>query len=58
MELMAKDNQNENFQSGAGLIRYFNEEEIKGPAIDPKLIIYIGIAMGVIVELAKIFWPV
>ncbi len=55
---MAKDNQNENFQSGAGLIRYFNEEEIKGPALDPKLIIYIGIAMGVIVELAKFFWPV
>ena len=22
---MAKDNQNENFQSGAGLIRYFND---------------------------------
>jgi len=58
LKTMAKDNQNENFQSGAGLIRYFNEEEIKGPAIDPKLIIYIGIAMGVIVELAKIFWPV
>ncbi len=54
---MAKDNQNENFQSGAGLIRYFNEEEIRGPALDPKLIIYIGIAMGVIVELAKVFWP-
>ena len=56
--IMPKNNTNENFQSGAGLIRYFNEEEIKGPALDPKLIIYIGIAMAVIVELAKIFWPV
>ncbi len=56
---MAKDNDNnENFQSGAGLIRYFNEEEIKGPALDPKLIVYIGIAMAIIVELAKVFWPV
>ena len=24
------------FQSGAGLIRYFDEEEITGPALDPK----------------------
>ena len=52
------DKKNQGFQSGAGLIRYFDEEEINGPALDPKLIIYIGIAMAVIVELAKIFWPV
>jgi preprotein translocase subunit Sec61beta len=45
------------FQSGAGLIRYFDEEEIEGPALDPKLVIYIGIAMAVIVELAAHFWP-
>lgn len=47
----------EGFQSGAGLIRYFDEEEIEGPALDPKLVIYIGIAMAVVVELTKIFWP-
>ena len=41
------------FQSGAGLIRYFDEEEITGPALDPKLVIYIGIAMAVVVELAS-----
>jgi preprotein translocase subunit Sec61beta len=46
------------FQSGAGLIRYFDEEEIEGPALDPKLVIYIGIAMGVVVWLAQYFWPV
>jgi preprotein translocase subunit Sec61beta len=45
------------FQSGAGLIRYFDEEEIEGPALDPKLVIYIGVAMAVIVELATYFWP-
>ncbi|WP_188680410.1 preprotein translocase subunit Sec61beta [Thermogymnomonas acidicola] len=55
---MADKRSTEGFQSGAGLIRYFEEEEIKGPAMDPRLIIYIGIAMAVIVELAKIFWPV
>lgn len=46
------------FQSGAGLIRYFDEEEITGPALDPKLVIYIGIAMAVVVELTKVFWPI
>lgn len=52
------DKKQEGFQSGAGLIRYFEEEEITGPAIDPKLIMYIGVAMAVIVELSKIFWPI
>ncbi len=52
------EKKSEGFQSGAGLIRYFEEEEITGPALDPKLIIYIGIAMAVIVELAKVFWPI
>ncbi|AKA48733.1 preprotein translocase subunit SecG [uncultured archaeon] len=47
----------EGFQSGAGLIRYFEEEEINGPALDPKLVIYIGIAMAIVVELTKVFWP-
>ncbi|MCL4328090.1 MAG: preprotein translocase subunit Sec61beta [Candidatus Thermoplasmatota archaeon] len=46
------------FQSGAGLIRYFEEEEIKGPALDPKLVIYIAIALAVAVELVKVFFPV
>jgi preprotein translocase subunit Sec61beta len=46
------------FQSGAGLIRYFDEEEIEGPALDPKLVIYIGVAMAIFVTLAKVFWPI
>lgn len=46
------------FQSGAGLIRYFEEEEIKGPALDPKLVIYIAIALAVVVELLKVYWPI
>ena len=51
------DKKDSGFQSGAGLIRYFDEEEITGPALDPKLIIYIGLDMAVVVELAKVFWP-
>lgn len=52
------EKKNEGFQSGAGLIRYFEEEEIKGPALDPKLVIYIAISLAVIVELVKVFWPI
>ncbi|MCL4329505.1 MAG: preprotein translocase subunit Sec61beta [Candidatus Thermoplasmatota archaeon] len=52
------DKKNEGFQSGAGLIRYFEEEEIRGPALDPKLVIYIAILIAVIVELLKIFFPI
>ncbi|MCL4334947.1 MAG: preprotein translocase subunit Sec61beta [Candidatus Thermoplasmatota archaeon] len=52
------DKKNEGFQSGAGLIRYFDEEEIKGPALDPKLVIYIAIAVAVIVELLPRFFPI
>lgn len=52
------DKKNEGFQSGAGLIRYFDEEEINGPALDPKLVIYIGIMVAVMVELISHFWPI
>ncbi|MCL5437906.1 MAG: preprotein translocase subunit Sec61beta [Candidatus Thermoplasmatota archaeon] len=47
----------EGFQSGAGLIRYFEEEEIKGPALDPKLVVYIAISLAIAVELIKVFFP-
>ncbi|MFG1519183.1 MAG: preprotein translocase subunit Sec61beta [Thermoplasmataceae archaeon] len=52
------DKKNEGFQSGAGLIRYFEEEEIKGPALDPKLVIYLAVAIAVSVELLKVFFPI
>ncbi len=55
---MAKESKGTGFQSAAGLIRYFEEERSRGPKLDPKLVVYIAIAMAVIVELAKIFWPV
>ena len=55
---MAKKNKGTGFQSAAGLIRYFEEEKSKGPKIDPKLVVYISIIFMVVVELAKIYWPV
>ena len=55
---MAKRTKGAGFQSAAGLIRYFEEEKSKGPKIDPKLVIYMAIAFAIMVELAKVFWPV
>ncbi|MBD6956075.1 MAG: preprotein translocase subunit Sec61beta [Thermoplasmata archaeon] len=55
---MADQGKNVGFQSAAGLIRYFEEEKSKGPKLDPKLVIYIAILGGVIVELLKIWWPI
>ncbi len=45
------------FQSAAGLIRYFEEEEDLGPILDPKLVLYIAVIFGVTIELLKVFWP-
>jgi preprotein translocase subunit Sec61beta len=46
------------FQSAAGLIRYFEEEEDLGPILDPKLVLYIAIMFGVVIALLKVFWPI
>ncbi|MCL5680972.1 MAG: preprotein translocase subunit Sec61beta [Candidatus Thermoplasmatota archaeon] len=45
------------FQSAAGLIRYFDEEEDLGPVMDPKLVLYIALVFGAMMELLKVFWP-
>lgn len=55
---MAKKSKGSGFQSAAGLIRYFEEEKSKGPKIDPKLVVYMAIIFAVMVELAKLYWPV
>ena len=51
---MAKEKK-DGFQQAAGLIRYFDAEESKGPKIDPKLVVYMGIMSVVIIELCKVF---
>lgn len=46
------------FQSAAGLIRYFDEEDAKGPKLDHRAIIIFGITCLVVIEIAKWHWPV
>ncbi|MGC8645273.1 MAG: preprotein translocase subunit Sec61beta [Thermoplasmata archaeon] len=55
---MPEERRGSGFQSAAGLIRYFEEEEDFGPILDPKLVLYIAIIFGVMVELLKLFWPI
>jgi preprotein translocase subunit Sec61beta len=52
------DKKDTGFQSGAGLIRYFDEEEINGPSIHPIVVIAIAIVLAIVVELFKVFWPI
>ncbi len=55
---MAQKQKGGGFHSSAGLMRYFDEEESKGPKLDHRLVIGLGIAAMVIIELAKWRWPV
>ncbi|MEM0073668.1 MAG: preprotein translocase subunit Sec61beta [Thermoplasmatales archaeon] len=55
---MPEERKSSGFQSAAGLIRYFEEEEDLGPILDPKLVLYIAIIFGVMIELLKLFWPI
>jgi len=54
---MAKTEGGGGFQSAAGLMRYFDEEDEKSPKIDPRIVIAIAIGMMVFVEFAKWNWP-
>lgn len=53
-----KEQKGSGFQQAAGLIRYFEEEKSKGPKLDPKLIIAMGIVAAIVVELMKVWWSV
>ena len=52
------DKKDSGFQSGAGLIRYFDEEEINGPSIHPDVVTAIAVVLAIVVELFKVFWPI
>lgn len=56
--MSAKQKGGGGFQSAAGLMRYFDEEESKGPKIDHRLVLIIAVACLVVIELAKWRWPV
>ena len=52
-----KTKKGEGFHSAAGLIRYFDAEEETAIKIDPRLVLGMAFAAGVIIELSKYFWP-
>ncbi|MBS3781668.1 MAG: preprotein translocase subunit Sec61beta [Candidatus Thermoplasmatota archaeon] len=55
---MVKQEGGGGFQSAAGLMRYFDEEDEKSPKIDPRLVIALIIVMIVVLEVARWQWPV
>lgn len=55
---MARQQGGGGFQSAAGLMRYFDEEEDKGPKIDPRAVVAGIIIMIIVIEVAQWQWPV
>lgn len=53
---MAKKDK-EGFHSAAGLVRYFDEEDSKGPKISPWLVVAMSIGAAVIVSILNVYWP-
>lgn len=45
------------FHSAAGLIRYFDAEEETAFKIDPYLVIIMGIAAAIVIEVLKHYYP-
>ncbi len=45
------------FQSGAGLIRYFESEDEKALKVNPWHVVIMCIAAAVIIEFASWYWP-
>lgn len=57
--MCAKSRESEGgFQSAAGLIRYFDEEEAKGPRVDHRAVLITVVVCLVVIEFAKWQWPV
>ncbi len=55
---MAKQEGGGGFQSAAGLMRYFDEEDELSPKIDPRIVIGMAIGAMVVIELLKWRFPV
>ena len=45
------------FQSGAGLIRYFDSEDEKAPKIDPRFVVAGCVISALAVEFSRWYWP-
>jgi preprotein translocase subunit Sec61beta len=46
------------FQSSAGLIRYFDNEDEKALKLSPYVVLGIAVFIIALVSLAKVIWPV
>ena len=46
------------FQSAAGLIRYFDQEDDKALKVPPWLVVGLAVGSIIFVSLAAIIWPV
>lgn len=55
---MAKNKKGSGFQSGAGLIRYFDSEDEMALKVPPLAVVAMCIIAIFFVEFAKYFWPV
>lgn len=53
---MAKE-KNTGFQASAGLIRYFDAEEKSAFRIHPNVVIVLSILTGLVITLAKVYFP-
>ncbi len=53
---MARDRQS-GFQSAAGLIRYFDQEDEKALKVNPWLVLILAIALSALVMVATWQWP-
>lgn len=50
-------NRDSGFQSAAGLIRYFDQEDEKALKVNPWLVIIMCVAISVVVLYAQFAWP-
>lgn len=54
---MAKQKKGEGFHSAAGLIRYFDAEDVKALKVNPWLVVGIAVAISIIVLLLDVLSP-
>lgn len=55
---MAKDKRGEGFQSAAGLIRYFDQEDAKAIKVPPWFVVATAVVLSALVIIATVQWPV
>lgn len=51
------EQKNRGFSSAAGLIQYYDMEETKALKVPPYVVMGIGIAMGVVIEILRWKYP-